>query len=73
MKPATERAAHPTGALEPSVRRDAWVLGVAVGVFGTSFGVLATAVALIATTLRAPFVVVVVSAAAATALVRLVA
>jgi hypothetical protein len=26
------------GALEPSVRRDAWVLGVAVGVFGTSFG-----------------------------------
>jgi predicted branched-subunit amino acid permease len=42
LKPATERAAYPTGALEPSVRRDAWVLGVAVGVFGTSFGVLAT-------------------------------
>ena len=36
------RPAHPSGALEASVRRDAWVLGVAVGVFGTSFGVLAT-------------------------------
>jgi branched chain amino acid efflux pump len=37
-----DRPAHPAGALEPSVRRDAWVLGVAVGVFGTSFGVLST-------------------------------
>jgi predicted branched-subunit amino acid permease len=37
-----DRPAHPTGALEPSVRRDASVLGVAVGVFGTSFGVLST-------------------------------
>ena len=37
-----DRPAHPMGALEPSVRRDAWVLGVAVGVFGTSFGVLST-------------------------------
>jgi predicted branched-subunit amino acid permease len=39
---AAGRPAQPTGALEPSVRRDAWVLGVAVGLFGTSFGVLAT-------------------------------
>ena len=28
--------------LAPKVRRDIWVLGVAVGVFGASFGVLAT-------------------------------
>ncbi|MGH2477704.1 MAG: AzlC family ABC transporter permease, partial [Candidatus Limnocylindrales bacterium] len=39
---AAGRPPQPTGALEPSVRRDAWVLGVAVGLFGTSFGVLAT-------------------------------
>ena len=42
MSAAADRPAHPTGALEPGVRRDAWVLGVAVGVFGSSFGVLAT-------------------------------
>lgn len=30
------------GAAVPDVRRDAWVLGVAVGFFGMSFGVLAT-------------------------------
>ena len=29
-------------ALAPKVRRDAWMLGAAVGVFGVSFGVLAT-------------------------------
>jgi 4-azaleucine resistance transporter AzlC len=32
----------PQQALERKVRRDAWVLGAAVGVFGVSFGVLAT-------------------------------
>jgi predicted branched-subunit amino acid permease len=37
-----ECPARPSDALAPEVRRDAWVLGVAVGVFGMSFGVLAT-------------------------------
>jgi len=37
-----DRPGPASGALEPKVRRDALVLGVAVGVFGMSFGVLAT-------------------------------
>jgi hypothetical protein len=68
LKPATEPAAHPTGALEPSVRRDAWDRQLVLDARAVGL-----AVVLIATSLRAPFVVVVVSAATATALVRLVA